>query len=229
MDFSTLSGAQEVGLIAAAIGLALAVIALLTRSTRALNSFSGVLQSYAEIINGLNNELKESYEQRRELRESNEALEIQMDSVSVRIQKAEGLLDAQEQRVVALQKDKGELKDALDDLQAQAEKEAASHAQVVRTLTEKIDLLTHDVAREKQARAQTETDLQAQILELTQKNRALEEENGRLKVALEQATADKTAMQKELADLRTMIQALRNGTAETPAAEPEGEEEQSSG
>lgn len=227
MGFEDLS-IQTAGLVAAAIGLGVAILVLLTRSANALRGFSDVLSSYASIISGLNEELKQSYEQRRELREANEALALQVDALGIRLQKAELSLATQEQKVVALQKDKGELKDALANLEAQAQRDAASHAQVVATLTEKIDELTREVAREKEARALTETDLQAQIRALTEKNKELEEENGRLKVALDQAADDKTSMQKEIVELRGMIEALRNGK---PAVTPEmkTEKEQSGG
>jgi len=225
MGFEDLS-IQTAGLVAAAIGLGVATLVLLTRSVNALRGFSDALSSYAQIISGLNEELKQSYEQRRELREANEALSLQVDGMGLRLQKAERSLETQEQKVVALQKDKGELKDALADLQAQAEKDAASHAQVVRALTEKIDALTQDVAHEKRARQQTERDLQAQIRALTEKNKALEEENERLKAALDQAADDKTSMQREIVELRGMIEALRNGK---PAGTPETKTEKEQG
>ena len=216
----TLTGAQAAAVVGASIGLAIAVIVLLTRSTRALNGFTDVLKSYAEIITGLNNELTASYEQRRELREQNDALVAQVDALSIRLQKAEHSLENHEQRVVALQHDKGQLKDTIADLKVQAERDTASHGKVVTALTEKIDRLTRDVAHEKQAREQTEHNLQAQIRELTERNKALEHENRRLTQALSEAITDKTCMQEELAELRTLIEGLQS-RQDAPAGEKE--------
>lgn len=165
MGAISLTGAQAAAVVGASIGLAIAVIVLLTRSTRALNGFTDVLKSYAEIITGLNNELTASYEQRRELREQNEALAERVDDLEANAR-------LQQERLLGLQADKGRLKDALAAMHAQSEQRDRTHRDVVDALTGQIAQLKLALQTEQDARQRGEQVLKQQIEQLTAQNAA---------------------------------------------------------
>ncbi len=102
-----------VALVLGAISLAGATIALLMRSSKHLTSLT-------ELMERLNSNLDESYRQRAELREANEAQAVRIDALEADLRRASG-------QITALQFDKGALKDSLDALKAEQAARDAQH------------------------------------------------------------------------------------------------------
>ena len=207
-----------VALVLGAISLAGATIALLMRSSKHLTSLT-------ELMERLNSNLDESYRQRAELREANEAQAVRIDALEADLRRASG-------QITALQFDKGALKDSLDALKAEQAARDAQHQEVVAALTAQIatfkaeldaerkkrQALERALDAERQERERTVSEMKAEIERLTQANAKLVKEN--------------KALQQQIGDLRARANhadALAEAK-DTNAPEPPAEaKEQGSG
>jgi len=162
----SLSHEQLAALLGGIMVLILAVLALLTWIVRNLTSTSRALKLHADVNSSLNDELRHSYEERRELREKNEALAERVDDL-------EASARLQQERLLGLQVDKGRLKDDLAALQRDCEQRETTHLEVVDALTGQIAQLKLALRYEKEARQRGEQALRRQIEQLTSQNAAL--------------------------------------------------------
>lgn len=190
------------GLVVGSVALALAVISLLGWSVRNLIGFTRVMAT-------LNDSLEKSYEQRERLRAEAEQHRQLIDTLEANLKKAEA-------KILALQQDKGALKDAIDELRGEAEQRDKMHAEVVEALTAQIGQLKQALKDEQAARQRTERELKRQIDELTKQNAALTAENQSLRAdlaetraALAETDRERNGLQAEVAALRAEVEAMR--------------------
>jgi len=162
----SLSHEQLAALLGGILVLILAVLALLTWSVRNLTSTSRALKLHADVNSSLNDELRHSYEERRDLREKNEALAERVDDLEANAR-------LQQERLLGLQADKGRLKDSLAALQRDYEQRESTHREVVNALTGQIAQLKLALQHEQEARQRGEQALRQQIAQLTAQNAAL--------------------------------------------------------
>lgn len=162
----SLSHEQLAALLGGILVLILAVLALLTWSVRNLTSTSRALKLHADVNSSLDDELRHSYEERRDLREKNEALAERVDDLEANAR-------LQQERLLGLQADKGRLKDSLAALQRDYEQRESTHREVVDALTGQIAQLKLALQHEQEARQRGEQALRQQIAQLTTRNAAL--------------------------------------------------------
>lgn len=193
------------GLVVGSVALALAVISLLGWSVRNLIGFTRVMAT-------LNDSLDKSYEQREKLRAEAEQHRQLIETLEASLKKAEA-------KILALQQDKGALKDAIDELRGEAEQRDKMHAEVVEALTAQIGQLKQALKDEQAERQKTERELKRQIDELTKQNAALTAENQSLRADLAETRAalvetdrERNGLQEEVAALRAEVAAMRART-----------------
>lgn len=200
-----------VALVLGAISLAGATIALLMRSSKHLTSLT-------ELMERLNSNLDESYRQRAELREANEAQAVRIDALEADLRRASG-------QITALQFDKGALKDSLDALKAEQATRDAQHQEVVAALTAQITTLKGDLDAERAKRQELEKALDAEKLERERDAGEMKAEIGRLTKENAKLTKENKALQQQIGDLRTRanhadaLAELKDTNAPEPPAE----------
>lgn len=161
-----ISHEQLAALLGGILLLILAVLALLTWTVRNLTSTSRALKLHADVNSSLNDELRQSYTERRDLREKNEALAERVDDL-------EATARLQHERLLGLQSDKARLKDELAAMHAQSEQRDRTHREVVDALTGQIAQLKFALQTEQDARQRGEQALRQQIEQLTTQNKTL--------------------------------------------------------
>src|SRR5690606_35901271 len=111
---------QLAALPGATLLLILAVPALPASTRRNPSSPSRALKLHADLNSSLNDEWRQSYTERRDLREKNEALAERVDDL-------EATVRLQHERLQGLQSDKARLKDELAAMHAQSEQRDRTH------------------------------------------------------------------------------------------------------
>lgn len=210
-------------LIIAALLLMAALIQTFTKLTQHLGAFSDALRSHATLNQKLNEELARAIEQRQ-------ALQAQYDALDTAHRKLKADFSGAESRIVALEYDRGALKDDLDALKAEQAARDAQHQEVVAALTAQITALKGDLDAERQKRLGLEKALEAEKQERERTVGEMRAEIDRLTKANAKLVKENQELQRQITDLRaranhvdSALEKPKDSEApETPAEEKEG-------
>ena len=189
-----------------------ALITTFTKLTQHLGAFSDALRSHATLNQQLNEELAKAIEQRQSLQEKYDALDTAHRKLKADFAGAES-------RIVALEYDRGALKDELDALKADQTARDAQHQEVVAALTAQIVTLKGDLDAERKKRLDLERALETEKKERERIIREMRGEINHLTEANAKLTAENQELRQQVDDLRARANHVDDALAESKSSE----------
>lgn len=197
------------------VGIMLLLAALIqtfTKLSQHLGAFSDALRSHATLNQSLNEELAKAIAQRQ-------ALQEKYDTLDTAHRKLKADLTSAESRIVALEYDRGALKDEMDALKTEQATREAQHQEVVAALTAQIATLKSDLEAERAKRQALEKALEAEKQERERTVREMRAEIERLTQANARLMKENQDLQRQITDLRARANHVDDTLAESKSSE----------